>query len=239
MKLTRRLLLLLCLLLAMALAFGAYVSGYYRADDAARACLAGVGEVRVQDGNALVALETPGAEDGLIFYPGGLVEPEAYLPLLMRLAERGVDCYLVKMPLNLAVFGVNRASEVMAYRPHRRWFLAGHSLGGSMAAFWASLHPGAVKGLILLAAFPSRKLPEDLQILVLYGSEDGVLSRNWRDKLPPYAVVEALSGGNHAGFGCYGAQKGDGVATVSGEEQQAWAAGRMLEMIRASDERTS
>lgn len=207
----------------LVLGFGLYVSDCYRATDAALACLEESDGPGVRSVEGTLCIETPGTADALAFYPGGKVQPEAYMPLMRRIARDGVDCYLVKMPFNLAVFGVNRVEGVMAAHPHDRWLLAGHSLGGAMAALWAAEHPGRLHGLALLAAYPTKLLPEDLQVLVLYGSEDGVLNRNKLEKsaplLPPNAVVRQLSGGNHAYFGSYGEQKGDGVATISPEAQ--------------------
>ena len=207
----------------LALGFGVYVSDCYRATDAALACLDEGGGPRVRSVDQTLCIETPGTTDALAFYPGGKVQPEAYMPLMRRIARDGIDCYLVKMPFNLAVFGVNRVEGVMAAHPHDRWLLAGHSLGGAMAARWAAAHPGRLDGLVLLAAYPDRPLPEDLPVLVLYGSEDGVLNRSNLEKsaslLPPDAVVRQLPGGNHAYFGSYGEQKGDGVATISPEAQ--------------------
>lgn len=219
----------------LALAFGVYVSDCYRATDAALACLDEAGGPKVRSVNQTLCVETPGATTALAFYPGGKVQAEAYMPLLRRIARDGTDCYLVKMPFNLAVFGVNRIEGVMAAHPHDRWLLAGHSLGGAMAARWAAAHPGRLDGLVLLAAYPDRPLPEDLPVLVLYGSEDGVLNRSNLEKsaslLPPDAVVRQLPGGNHANFGSYGAQRGDGIASVTPEAQWEWTAewiGRMV-----------
>jgi len=219
----------------LALAFGIYVSDDYRATDAALACLDADDGLRVRSVDQTLCIETPGATTALAFYPGGKVQAEAYMPLLRRIARDGTDCYLVKMPFNLAVFGVNRVEGVMAAHPHDRWLLAGHSLGGAMAAHWAAAHPGRLDGLVLLAAYPDRPLPEDLPVLVLYGSEDGVLNRSNLERsaslLPPDAVVRQLSGGNHAYFGSYGAQRGDGIATVTPEAQWEWTAewiGRMV-----------
>ena len=219
----------------LALAFGVYVSDCYRATDAALACLDEAGGPKVRSVDQTLCVETPGATTALAFYPGGKVQAEAYMPLLRRIARDGADCYLVKMPFNLAVFGVNRVEGVMAAHPHDRWLLAGHSLGGAMAARWAAAHPGRLDGLVLLAAYPDRPLPEDLPVLVLYGSEDGVLNRSNLEKsaslLPPDAVVRQLPGGNHANFGSYGAQGGDGIATVTPEAQWEWTAewiGRMV-----------
>ena len=169
----------------LALAFGVYVSDCYRATDAALACLDEAGGPKVRSVDQTLCVETPGATTALAFYPGGKVQAEAYMPLLRRIARDGADCYLVKMPFNLAVFGVNRVEGVMAAHPHDRWLLAGHSLGGAMAARWAAAHPGRLDGLVLLAAYPDRPLPEDLPVLVLYGSEDGVLNRsNLENRLP-------------------------------------------------------
>ena len=215
-------------LVVAAVGFGIYVSDDYRATDAALACLDGDGGPRVKLVDGTFCIETQGARDGLAFYPGGKVQAEAYLPLLMRVAEAGIDCYLVKMPFNLAVFGVNRVEGVMADHPHERWLLAGHSLGGAMAAQWAADHPGRLNGLVLLAAYSAKKLPEDLPVVVLYGSEDKVLDRKNLEKsmdlLPPNTVVEQLPGGNHACFGSYGEQKGDGKATIAPERQWDWTA---------------
>ncbi|HKK64779.1 MAG TPA: alpha/beta hydrolase [Clostridia bacterium] len=43
---------------------------------------------------------------GLIFYPGGKVANEAYLPFLVMIAEAGYPVFLAKMPLDLAVFRI-------------------------------------------------------------------------------------------------------------------------------------
>ena len=62
-----------------------------------------------------------------------------------------------------------------------------------------------------------------LRVLSVYGSEDGVLNmekyREDRAMLPEDTAETVIPGGNHAGFGSYGAQKGDGSAAISQEEQ--------------------
>lgn len=236
MKHRKRLLLIILLsAVVMALAFGVYVSDCYRATDAALACLDEDDGMKVRSVDQVLCVETPGATTALAFYPGGKVQAEAYLPLMRRIARDGADCYLVKMPFNLAVFGVNRVEGLMAAHPHDRWLLAGHSLGGALAALWAAEHPGRLDGLVLLAAYPIRPLPEDLPVLVLYGSEDGVLNRtnleNAASLLPPDAVVRRLPGGNHAYFGSYGEQRGDGIATITPEAQWEWTAEWIKRMV--------
>src|SRR5688500_496595 len=37
-------------------------------------------------------------QTGLLFFPGGLVDPRAYVPLVRRVADRGVLCAIVKIP---------------------------------------------------------------------------------------------------------------------------------------------
>ena len=63
-----------------------------------------------------------------------------------------------------------------------------------------------------------------LRVYAAYGSEDGVLNREKyeadRTNLPQDTTEAIIDGGCHAGFGSYGAQKGDGTPTISAEEQQ-------------------
>ena len=55
---------------------------------------------------------------GIIFYPGGKVDPMAYEPLMKSLAEKGFFCVLIKMPYNLAVFGIDSADGVQEKYPN-------------------------------------------------------------------------------------------------------------------------
>ena len=155
--------------------------------------------------------------------------------LTKRLARDGVDCFLVRMPLNLAFFKMNAAGAIRAAYAYDRWYLGGHSLGGAMAAVYAAGHGDDLDGLVLLAAYATKPLPEHLAVLELHGSADGVLNREklaaGRQYLPASAACEELPGGNHAQFGAYGPQKGDGAAAVTGAEQLAWAVDRIVKMI--------
>ena len=93
-----------------------------------------------------------------------------------------------------------------------------------MAANYAAAHYEDYDGLILLAAYSTKDLTQtDLRVLSVYGSEDGVMdSQTYEDNrknLPADTVEIVLNGGCHAQFGSYGPQDGDGVPTISGEEQ--------------------
>lgn len=202
--------------------------GGYPARKTAAACMAGTDSVTVEtDGDGTAVFRPRDIRAGLIFYPGGRVEYTAYAPLMLSCARTGILCVLVKMPLDLAVLDPNAATGIAAQYPEvPRWYIGGHSLGGAMAASCAADHPEDFDGLVLLAAYATKDLSgSGLRVLSLYGSEDGVLNREkyreMRGNLPPDTVEEVIAGGCHAGFGDYGAQRGDGVPAISSREQIA------------------
>ena len=211
----------------LAIVFFAYVNDYRHADETAAALLSSP-NIR-QEGNLTIL--TPdaanGSGTGLIFYPGGKVEDTAYLPLLERIRAGGVTVVLVKMPFQLAVFDIHAADRVYTAIPAvSRWYLGGHSLGGAMASSYVEGNEDRVNGLILLGAYPVNDSP--IPTLCIYGSEDIQLDLT---KLAGVTNVLRLEGGNHAQFGNYGLQDGDGTATISREEQQSQAANAMLAFL--------
>ncbi len=231
----RRLLLIPAgLLILLACAFFVYTETYSRADAEALATLGSDGAVDVARMDYGWYFDGPGRDDVLIFYPGGKVEETAYAPFLRTLAEKGLDVCLVRMPFRLAVFGAGRADDVPDYG-HARRFVGGHSLGGAMAAVYAAGHE-EVAGTVLCAAYPTKPLgADDLEVLV-YGSEDGVLNfgklESTRNCSAGRLEEYCIPGGNHAQFGSYGAQKGDGEARISAEEQRTLAADFILKAVR-------
>ncbi|NTW09008.1 MAG: alpha/beta hydrolase, partial [Anaerolineaceae bacterium] len=46
-------------------------------------------------------------------------------------------------------------------------------------------------------------------------------------------ILQVIEGGNHAQFGNYGPQPGDGTATISTAEQQSQAVDLMVQLFRA------
>lgn len=162
---------------------------------------------------------------GIIFYPGGKVEYLAYEPLVQECARYGFLCAVVKMPFNLAVFDVNAADSVISEYPDiENWYIAGHSLGGAMAANYVSKSPSDFSGLILLGAYSTKDLSDtSLNVISIYGSEDKVLNmkkyNKYKSNLPNSFKEEVISGGCHSYFGVYGKQSGDGRCTISNDEQ--------------------
>ena len=243
-KQNRRLALLpLGAVILLAALFAVYVSDYYPADADARAALASDEAVTVERTDYGWRFDGPSEDTALIFYPGAKVEETAYAPFLRRLAGDGMDVCLVKMPFRLAVFDKNAASDILPRYPYETWYVGGHSLGGAMAADWAADHGEAVAGVVLCAAYPTKPLDPDLTEILVYGSQDGVLRREKLAEGEGYAparyVREEIPGGNHAQFGSYGPQTGDGEAAISPEAQQARAAAVILDTARAGADEAS
>lgn len=222
-----------CLLAAAVIlvACAVYVGDYYRADETAGKALVSDEAVSVEQKKDMVVFKPRATSSvGFIFYPGGKVEYTSYSPPMHQLAQQGVQCFLLKMPFNLAVLDVNAADGIPEkYSEIDQWYIGGHSLGGSMATSYAAKHPDALEGLVLLAAYSTEDLSSSgMQALSLYGTEDGVLNfekyGKYRENLPADTAEVILDGGNHACFGSYGSQKGDGTAELSGEEQTTQAA---------------
>ena len=202
-----------------------YLGIYYHADEDAVAAFLPKESTWREEPDGTVVFEPQEAVAGLIFYPGGKVEHRAYIPLMQELSSHGILCVLVKMPFNLAVFDVRAADGIQAQYPDiEKWYIGGHSLGGSMAAAYLSDNMADYEGLLLLGSYSATDLSgSDLDVLSVFGSEDGVLNREKYEEckanLPKRLSEQVLEGGCHAYFGMYGAQKGDGTPTVSVEEQ--------------------
>ena len=92
------------------------------------------------------------AEAGIIFYPGALVDYHSYIPLFAFCAEQKIACYIVEMPLDFAFMDKRIGGKIQKLHPEiKSWYMAGHSLGGAMAASYISEHAQDFEGLILLA----------------------------------------------------------------------------------------
>ncbi len=164
---------------------------------------------------------------GIIFYPGGKVEAKAYAPLLIKLTQEGYTCVLIKMPFNLAVFNIKAADKVYdEVSDIDEWYLMGHSLGGAMASSYCDKNSEKLDGLILLGAYPLNDA--DIETLTIYGTED--LGQDMNELQEKYDAV-LIEGGNHAYYGNYGEQKGDGIAKITRQQQQETAVKLITEFI--------
>ncbi len=181
---------------------------------------------------------------GLIFYPGGMVDPRAYLPMAHALAERGYPVIIVKLPYRsapraeqeAAVHGYVRTTIRNSIIDH--WVVGGHSRGGALAARFVHQYPKVAQALLLVGTTHPKEATWSLANLTLpvtkiYGTADGIADPDTilanRDLLPDTARLLPIVGGNHSQFGYYGAQLGDGRSTISRAEQQR----QLVEQISA------
>ena len=193
---------------------------------------------------------------GLIFYPGGRVDPRSYAPAMKEIAAQGYFTALVPMPFNLAVLGADKAGEIINAPPGfyatwsalltqvessavKRWVIGGHSLGGAMAAQYAFKNPGSVKGLALWAAYPAGNNDlsgQDIAVVSIYGNRDGVAAPDEvlaaKTLLPRTTSWVEINGGNHSQFGWYGLQPGDNEAGITRENQQSQVVKATVELLQ-------
>ena len=197
-------------------------------------------------------VSTRGADhDALIFFCGSGVAAEAYAPLLRPIADAGYSVFIVKLPYRFAPFeshkraALERAAMVMQNHQNvAGWVLAGHSLGGALAARMMNSRPKNVVGLFLIGTtHPKEDDLSSLQIPVtkVFASRDGIAPPNrvlaTKHLLPPHTEWVEINGGNHSQFGYYGHQLFDGNATISRTEQQAIVRAAIMKVLASAEAR--
>ncbi len=183
--------------------------------------------------------------EGIIFYPGARVDPDAYARYMLTFAEHGYAAFIVKMPLNIALLGENLASDVIAANPSiKLWVIGGHSLGGVAACSFA-LHNSIIKGLLLYASYPDEDLSKQtrLHVTSISGTNDGLATPTKiaaaKPLLPATTSYVVVQGGVHAFFGDYGVQDGDGQPTISRESAHVTIADASVKLLDAVKESNS
>lgn len=214
---------------------------FYRPSSNALSALNGNQEVTVTKGDFIeFSPANIKTSTGFIFYPGGKVDPVSYAPLCNKIAKMGYKVIIVPMPLNLAIFGKDKAKKIQNDNPDiKNWAIGGHSLGGVSAADYAYNNPATIKALILYASYPQQKndfSDRNIKVLSIWGTLDGVADISkikGSDKyFPGDAAFVDIDGGNHGQFGSYGFQKGDNVSKISEEEQQNTAAEYTVKLLQ-------
>jgi hypothetical protein len=174
---------------------------------------------------------------GVIFYQGAKVDAAAYSVEAKILADNGYSVFIPKMPFNMAFFRINKADRIIEDNPDiTKWYMAGHSLGGSMAAKYTSNNREKIAGLILLASYSADDLSDyGGKVLSIIGTKDMGIDKEKLDEtsinLPRNTEFYIIEGGNHSQFGDYGFQKGDNIADISLEEQLKLITYKMLEYL--------
>ncbi|MDJ0662913.1 MAG: alpha/beta hydrolase [Acidimicrobiia bacterium] len=158
----------------------------------------------------------------LVFYPGGLVDPRAYVNVLRPIAEAGYPVTIIKPPLGFAFLARGPDFDRDA---SRATIVGGHSLGGVAAALKVN-DRAEIDGLLLWAAYPAGSIADrtDLATMSVFGSEDGLTTPSdvagSRADLPASTAFVEIVGAVHSHFGDYGEQRGDGTPTISRGEAQ-------------------
>jgi hypothetical protein len=181
--------------------------------------------VQQEDGQLVFRPSFP-TDRGLVYYPGGLVDPEAYAVTAQGIADEGYLVVIAKMPLNLAFLGINRADRIRVDYPEiESWVIGGHSLGGAMAAEYAKNNVESLDGLIMFASYPANYedfVDFQIPILTIIGSRDpgAPKQEEFYEVIADSAILFVIEGGNHRQYADYSFQRGDGIATISAAEQQ-------------------
>ncbi|MGG5258237.1 alpha/beta hydrolase [Phycicoccus avicenniae] len=183
---------------------------------------------------------------GLLFQPGARVDARAYAAVLRPLAEAGHPVVVVKQPLGIGFLATSALDGARAEHPEvTRWVVGGHSLGGTVAALEAdaadddATAPAA--GLLLFASYPASDVSRSLTAAVasVSGTRDGLATpadiAASRALLPPGTVFTVVEGGSHAQFGDYGAQPGDGTATLDHDEARRQISAAALALLDSLD----
>jgi hypothetical protein len=180
--------------------------------------------VRVETGDWLVmrpATSEPKA--GLILYPGANCDIRGYASVLRSVAAQGYLVIAVSMPFDFSIFSPNKADEVRAAYPEiSQWVIAGHSMGGAMAARFAFLNEENLAGLILWDSYPpaanslaDSKLPV---VHVHRATLEGLAPQSFTEMkylFPANSQWVPVPGGLHMYFGSFN----------GGGYQETWEAG--------------
>jgi pimeloyl-ACP methyl ester carboxylesterase len=184
---------------------------------------------------------------GLIFFPGGMVQPEAYAPLARTIAEQGYNVFIVKLPFGSAPLKSQEASVMQqalaimdSNESIQAWVVGGHSRGAAIASRFAYLHGDTFDGLILIGTSHPKEAVFDLSnttlaVTKIYASNDGLASVGEVEAnaiyLPDSTTWVFINGGNHSQFSYTGKLLGDNAATISREKQQQLTVAAILSVL--------
>jgi pimeloyl-ACP methyl ester carboxylesterase len=238
--------------LAVAVIFGAWCLIAYRASAAARLALQPDTSVAVEHDEGIwsfVPRSPPSAGmPALVFFPGALVDPVAYAPLVRAAATAGFPAYIVELPRRGAFGGaedpaLERRLDGLLAAPNtpRHFVIAGHSRGAVVASQIATERRTGFMGLVLIGSSHPRDVDlSTLRVSVtkIVGTRDGLASPAEvdanRGKLPAGTRWVWIDGGNHSQFGWYGFQPGDRRATIDAAIQRAAMIQAVIEALGAA-----
>jgi alpha-beta hydrolase superfamily lysophospholipase len=220
----------------------------YRAQASAQAALETDSRVTVIRTSDAWSFTPPDpAPVGLLFFPGALVDPVAYAPLVHAIAAAGYTSLLIEVPWRGAFGGAEgpevfaRARVAAARTRIARWIVAGHSRGGVIASYVVRDGFPGLAGAVLLGTSHPRDFSlagTPIPMTRVFGTRDTVADVEKLDRtranLPASTRIVRIDGGNHSQFGYYGFQPGDWPATISRDAQQAIIRGAILDALAAA-----
>jgi len=185
------------------------------------------------------------ARAGVVFVPGGMVDPDAYLPLVRAVADAGWPVAIAELPWRMAFSDAatddvwQRVQAVRAsWGRDRPIALGGHSRGAAMSARFAADHASELAGLFLIGTTHPRDhclsafTHPGLKVLgtrdCFAGAEESLANRG---RLPATTTWVTIDGANHAQFGYYGQQLGDCSASIDRDDQQRQTLGALLDWL--------
>lgn len=185
---------------------------------------------------------TPGT--GLIFYPGGRIDPRGYASPMRPIASAGYLVVVPSMPINMAPFRPNIADRIIAAHPEiDRWVIGGHSVGGTMAAQYTGRHRDAIAGLAIWAFYPANNADlsdADLPVVLIYGTLDPRVNDESvgerQHLLPADTRYVRIEGGDHHQFGTYEITPEEHHATIDRASQQEQIIEQTLWLLETASE---
>ena len=184
---------------------------------------------------------------GVIFLPGGIVDPVAYTPLMKSIAHAGYRAHLLYLPMRCACTDsqieqlFQNVQTVIAAEPDTAWILAGHSRGGMLASRFVHQSDDELAGLALIGTTHPRDFSlagTKMPVTKIYGTRDGIATHaamlKNRHLLPSDTTWVEIPGGNHVQFAYYRHQLGDDEATISLVQQQKAVEKAILNVLKTA-----
>lgn len=177
--------------------------------------------------NGYWTLNSTGASNAVVFFPGAKIDSRAYIPLMDRVRNAGYDVHIVIAAMGSAGTApetMDRFNRVLAeHGPYEKISVMGHSAGGTGAYNALLLNKPNVKGLFSVAGGTGSLLGRTEKMGLIYGTLDGLFGGNAAGqiaKMPADTVVTLIPGGNHHQDASYDfLDFGDNLATICREAQ--------------------
>lgn len=162
----------------------------------------------------------------LIFYPGGLVNSDAYLYKLGKISEDAdIRIFIIKAPFKAAIFDIKSAERIIARYDLKQVIVGGHSLGGIAACRLINNNNDEIIGLLLLGSYCDKDISSfDGKVVSIIGENDNIINKDNYNKsksnfLLENTKIEKIKGLNHSDFGNYGLQNKDKKSLLTEDQK--------------------